>query len=329
MDLSKIARKVKAHVASDDDVELEYVSTGNLAFDLCLDGGTPYGYVIEFLGLSKSGKSLFLQQLIANAQKEHDAVAVMVDRENSYFPKRGEELGINNDKLILAKPKDTPTVLSAFQFIIDSIKAIREDDKNVHIIVGIDSIPAFGKDTTLDKGDSGRKAKSVHEGLREVLISIDKKVMLIICNQVTYRIGVLYGNPATSTSGESMKYYSHVRISLEDRKRIIDEKKGGEITGSWIGVEIIKTRLGPAYRTIYLRHLYKTGIDYFSGYVRLLVQRGYLTPKNKEEFKRFKQQTVKYGDKELNEYDVEKIITEHPELKFEEYPEYNESSISS
>ena len=329
MDLNKIAKKLKTHVASDDDGKLEFASVGNLAFDLCLDGGILFGHVVEFIGLSKSGKSLFLQQIIAQAQEKYDAVGVLVDRENAYFPKRGEEMGVDNSKLLIAKPADTPTVLDAFQFIINSISEIRKEDKDIYIAVAIDSIASFGKDVALDKASPGRGAKSVHEGLRELLVHMDKRVMLLVANQITYKVGVNFGDPRTTTAGTSMTYYSTIRIALEDKKRIIDEKRGDEVVGNWIGVEVIKTRLGPCGRTIYLRHLYKTGIDYFSGYARLLVKRGYLSPKNKEEFKKFKQVTVKYKDREFSEHDAEKIITEHPELKFEEYPEYNESTIGS
>ena len=331
VDINKIAAKLKsigARIAEEVPDPTDFVSTGNLSLDIMSDGGIPFGYVVEFLGLSSSGKSLFIQQIIANAQKQFEAIGVLVDRENAYTKERGEQLGIDNSRLIIVKPADIPTVTDAFKFIIKIVEETRAADSKAHIIVGIDSISAFGKDTDLEKSDQGRKAKATHEGLRESLKVVDANVLLLVANQITYKVGVQWGDPRTTTAGESMKYYSTVRFALEDLHKIIDPRKGNEVVGNWIGVEVIKSRLGPSYRTCYLPHFYATGIDYYGGYIRLLVDRGYLKPKNKEEFKRFKGKQVIYtgqgGEKEVySEDDVEKLFQKHPELKFEEFPEYN------
>jgi len=108
MDLSKIAKKLKATLADDMEDSPDMTSTGNLAFDLIIDGGMPFGYVVELLGLSASGKSTFIQKIIATAQKKYDAVGVLIDRENAFFKPRAKELGIDTKNLFLAKPKDTP-----------------------------------------------------------------------------------------------------------------------------------------------------------------------------------------------------------------------------
>jgi RecA/RadA recombinase len=266
---------------------------------------------------------LFIQQIIANAQKQFDAIGILIDRENAYTKQRGKQLGINNSNLIIVKPADIPTVTDAFMFIISTVEEIRSVDQDVHIVIGIDSISAFGKDVDLDKSDSGRKAKATHEGLRDVLKIMDTNVLLLVANQVTYKIGVNYGDPRTTTAGESMKYYSTVRFALEDLHKIIDPKKGNEVIGNWIGIETIKTRLGPSYRTCYLPHFYKTGIDYYGGYMRLLVDRGYLKPKNKEEFKKFKGKQVVLDKEVYSEDDIQRLFEKHPELKFDTYPEYN------
>ena len=100
------------------------------------------------------------------------------------------------------------------------------------------------------------------------------------------------------------------------------------MVGNWIGVEVVKTRLGPCHRECYLQHLYETGIDYYSGYARLLIERGYLRAKNKKEFHGFKQTTVVHGEgddkKEFHElHGLEKILAEHAELIFSHYPAYS------
>lgn len=333
-DIKKIAKQLKAlglEKANEIDEPVEFASTGNYTFDMIADGGVPWGHVTEFLGLSQSGKSTFIQQIIADAQKKYNAMGILIDRENAYTNKRGEQLGIDNDRFLLAKPSKTPTILDAFNLILGSIAAIRAQDKNEYIVVAIDSIAAFGKDVALEKSDSGRKAKSAHEGLREVLTLMDDKVMLLVANQVTYKIGVVYGDPRTSTSGEAMKYYSTVRFALEDRHKIIDKSRGNEVIGNWIGVEVIKTRLGPCHRTCFVPHYYETGIPQYGGYARLLVNRGYLYPKNKKEFNSFNGKTVIYGKGEeaeqYTEDDVEKLFEKHPELKFDIYPEFNKNAV--
>ena len=129
VDLSKVTKALKTdfgsvEIASKIEDPSDYVSTGNLAFDLISDGGVPFGYVAEFLGLSQSGKSLFIQQVIANAQKKYKAIGVLVDRENAYTKKRGAQLGIDNDAILIAKPKDIPRVNDSFSFIAKSIMKV-------------------------------------------------------------------------------------------------------------------------------------------------------------------------------------------------------------
>ena len=306
----------------------DFVSTGNLALDTITDGGIPFGYAVEFLGLSQSGKSTFIQKIMGNAQQKYEAVCALLDREKAFTPSRAQQLGIDTENIIVVHPEDIPTITDGFQFLIDLITDIRSKDKNTYIVCGIDSLASFGKDVNLEKSDSGRKAKAAHEGMRELLSYLDDRVMVLVANQVTYKIGVLYGDPKTSTAGESMKYYCNMRIALEDRHKIVDPVSE-DVLGNWIGVETIKTRLGPCYRTVYIPHFYKEGISYYGGYARLLVDRGYCSPKNKAEFEKFKQKTVIYingEDKEqFNEFEVEKFIEKHPELVFNTYPEFNRS----
>jgi len=340
IDLDKIVKGLKTTLkskslglASSFNDELKFISTGNLALDLAAEGGIPFGYVIEFLGLSQSGKSLYIQQIIAEAQKKYGAIGVLADRENAYTPHRGDQLGIDNSKLIKVGPMDIRTVNEGFLFLLETIKSIRKSDSKVPIVAAIDSIAAFGKDVSFEKTDPGRKAKSTHEGLREVISLIDKNIVLLVANQVTYKIGVLYGNPETSSAGTALQYYSNVRFALEDRKKIIDTKRGNEVIGNWLGAEVIKTRLGPCYRDCYLSHLYETGIDYYSGYARLLAKRGYLRPKNKKEFNKFTQSTLIFNDpvtgeeSEVSEHRMEKFLEKHPELLYSKYPEYNVNNV--
>lgn len=330
IDVDKIVKSLQKNysgvvqLSSQKGKEFELVTTGNLAFDLISEGGIPFGLMTEFIGLSQSGKSLFCQMILANAQNDYDAVGVVVDRENSMFEKRAAELNIDTDKVIKCPPSDAKLVNEAFTFLIDSIETIRSEDEDQHIVCIIDSIAAFDKDVSLEKSDSGRKQKATKDGLRKLMGIVDDKVMVLIVNQFYYAIGVMFGDPKRASGGEGLKYFNTVRIALEDRKQILDESKGNEVIGNWLGIEVIKTRLGPCYRTCYVPFYYESGIPYYGGYARLLANRGYLIPNDKAKWGSFKNHTFAYGDKKrISEFGIEKFIEENPDLLFSNYPDYH------
>ncbi len=306
-------------LASNIDENLEMLSTGNLALDLALEGGLPWGHICEFAGLSASGKTLLLQQLLADAQKRYGAIGIWFDREKAYFKKRAEELGIDNDNVILVEPQNIITVKDMEMLAREIIPKLPEDR---YKFIAIDSISAFSKEK--EKADMGKKAQSLHNFFRIILPMIDNKTVLHFSNQVTFKIGILYGNPETVTGGESPKYYSTYRLKLDNKKAIIDEKRGGEIVGNWIKATIIKTRLGPSYREIIFPFYYKGGIPYYGGLARLLAEKNIVKPKNKIEFKAFKSKMLLYGDERFSEFDVEKFLEKHPEIDITKYPEYKE-----
>lgn len=328
VNLKKIADGLKKKylnttIVSEDDGLVDFVSTGNLAFDLISNGGIPFGVMTEFIGFSQSGKSLFCQTILANAQQNYSAIGLYIDREGALTDKRAKELGVDTDNVIKAPPESVPTAIDAFSFVIESILNIREQDKDVYIVAVIDSIAAFDKDVDLEKADVGRKAKSIKEGLRALFTHIDKKVMVLIVNHFYYNVGIVFGPPKQAGGGEGLRYFNTLRIALEDKRKIIDPTRGNEVIGSWIGIEVIKTRLGPCYRTCYVPFYYATGVPYLGGYMRLLVDRRYVKPKNKKEFLSFKQVMIEYNDKEYNEYNIEKFIETYPNLLFDKFPEYN------
>jgi len=346
VDLSKIAKKLKATLADDIEDSPDMTSTGNLAFDLIIDGGMPFGHVVELLGLSASGKSTIVQKIIATAQKKYGAVSVLIDRENAFFKPRAKELGVDTKNLILVKPKDTPGVSSAYAFVIDTVTTIRAQDKEIaiaaaknekakeairktdkykrtHIVIAIDSVAAFESDVALGKSDSGRKAQQHHAGLRKILPIMDEQMMFIVANQVTHKIGVLFGDNKTTTAGESYKYYGTVRCSLQEKRRIVAPEMNNEVIGTWIEAEVIKTRLGPCYRSCMLPFLYKDPIPYYGGIARLLVNRNIMKAKNEKEFKGFNSHIVIYKDEEVNEFEMEAFLAKHPEIDLSKYPEYN------
>ena len=334
-DLNKIAKAIQkkyggTSIASEIEDSKEYISTGNLALDLCLEGGIAWGYVSEWSGGSGSGKTLMLQLMLADAQKKYGATGIWFDREGSWFNERAEELGINIEDVLIVKPEAMPTV--------DHMNAIASEildqlDPDRYTFMALDSISAFETELSWDKAnkrykaDMGKGAKAFHQFFRKVLPKINSKFAFSFTNQRTFKIGVLFGSPETTTGGEGPKYYTTYRLKLDDKKAIIDVNKGNEIVGNWIEATVIKTRRGPNYRKALFPFYFKEGIPPYGGYARLLVDRGYLEPKNKEEFKTCKQTTVIYNEENVNENKIEKFIESHPELIFSEYPEYKVGEV--
>lgn len=325
-EVSKIVNKLKKtygtlRIAGNEEETKEYISTGNLALDLALEGGIAWGYVSEFAGFSGSGKTTIMQKMLADAQKKYGAWGVWVDREKAWHNDRAEFLGIDLNKVIVLDPLDIVNIPDATQALDDILSQLPE---NEYKFICIDSISAFADTAKIDKADMGKKAQQTHRLFRTILPYINKKGSLNFSNHVTFKLDVMFGDKTTTTGGEAPKYYTSYRLRLDDRKVIVDVNKNNEKIGNWIKATIIKTRSGPALRDIYFPHYYKTGIPYYGGYVRLLADRNYVEPKNKKEFNSFKQTLVKHGDRHYTESDIENNIKQFPELIFNKYPEWNE-----
>uniref|UniRef100_A0A6M3JI87 Putative RecA n=1 Tax=viral metagenome TaxID=1070528 RepID=A0A6M3JI87_9ZZZZ len=329
--LSKLAKKLSKkygtlRVAGEVEDSREYISTGNLALDLALEGGIPMGQVVEWSGKSGSGKSLMLQLLLYDFLKKYpDGVCVWLDRESAFSEKRAKELGLDLNRIILIKAADMVTVPQAELLLKSILSDLKEHD--VPKFVAVDSISAFADDSDPTKSSMGRKARELHHFFREILPFINEKTSFHFSNQITFRVGVLFGDNTTVTSGESVKYYSSIRIKMDDKRHIVDQKRGNEVIGTWIMCLVIKTRSGPNYRVVYVPFFYdERCIPYLAGYARLLAQRGYITPNNKQEFNKFMQSTFSYkDDKRLSEFNMEEVLKKYPELLFEKYPPYNEN----
>lgn len=325
-------------LACDEPDETDFVSTGSKVLDLCIQAeGLPmHGKITELLGLFSSGKSLILQTVIANAQKKYDAIGILADRENAYTKERGLQLNIDNSKLIYVPAKDIPTITDAVNFICLSIERIREKFPLRKIVIGIDSIAAFdkipktkikvdkeGNETEVrsdSKADMGRKALKTHEGLRKLLNYLDHNTMFVFCNQVTFMPGVMFGDPHTTTSGEGPKYYSAIRIKLEQGRKLTDASKGGEVVGQEIKCTVIKSRLGSNYRKCTIPFYYAKGLDPLEGYLRLLAERNIIVPNTRKGPTAYS--SFIYKETKFKEDQVDLVLKKFPELVFDKYPEW-------
>ena len=305
------------------EIALDMLSTGNLALDLILEGGIPMGQVVEWSGFSGSGKSLMLQILLRDFQYKYpDGIAIWLDRENAFSSKRAIELGVDLSSVIVIKPADLNTVPDAEVFLRKILESCK--DREIHKFIAIDSISAFAEGSDPMKSDMGKKAKSIHHLFKEILPLVDINTSFHFANQITFKVGIQFGDNTTVTSGEAVKYYASTRIKVDDKKKIIDKMRGNEVLGNWIRATVIKTRHGPNYRYVDMPFLFKSGIDYHGGYARLLANRGYIKPNNVAEFDRFLQSTFSYKEsKRLSEFNMADVLQKYPELLFEKYPDYN------
>ena len=324
-DIQKLATKLKKtygslKVAADEIETIEFISTGNKSLDLSLGGGINLENCVELSGFSSSGKTTLMQCMLADMQKKYNAVGIWLDRENAYYNDRSEFLGIDNKNVIKFKPADIPTIPDATQALVETLSNI---PKETYKFIGIDSMAAFDDTSKYNKADMGKNASHKHRLFRRILPFVDERTLFVFCNQRTYKPGVMFGDPTTTAGGTAGKYFTSYRIQLDEGKEIKDDKLGGESVGNYVKAKIIKTRSGPKMRSVIIQHFFKDGIPYLSGYIRLLVDRNILQPKNKAEFKAFKNEIILYKDKKLKEYDVEQILKDYPELNFDTYPEYN------
>jgi len=325
-EIDKAVKKLKEtygslRVAGTEADTREFISTGNKALDLALDGGIAWGYVSEFAGLSQSGKTTIMQKMLADAQQKYGAWGIWIDREKAWHNQRAEFLGIDLEKVIVVDPIDMITVPEATRTLDDILKALPD---NEYRFIAIDSISAFADTAKIDKMDMGKKAQSIHRLFRTILPHINNKGSLNFSNHVTYNLNVMFGDKTTTAGGEGPKYYTSYRLRLNDRIAIKDSNKNNEVMGNWIKAKVIKTRSGPSMRDVKFPHYYKSGIPYYGGYARLLVDRNYLRPKNKQEFNKFKGTKIIYKDKQHTELDIENNIEDYPELNFDIYPEWND-----
>jgi len=324
-DISRIVKSLQKdygslRLAGEDTEPSELISTGNKALDLILGGGIAWGFVTENIGLSGSGKTTLMQMLLANAQKEYDVIGIWLDREKAWYNERAEQLGIDTSKVIVVNPEDVPSVVEATQFLE---KLLPKIDKDSYKFIAIDSISAFDDPLAINKQDMGKKASQIHRFFRKIFKHMDNKTSINISNHITYKPGLMFGNPKTTSGGEAPRYYSNYRLEFNDIRDIIDNTKGDEKVGTWIKATVIKTRRGPNFRDVIFPHFYKSGIPRLGGYIRMLVDRNYIKPKNKELYKRFEETALLYDGNKYDELDIENNIEDFPELNFDMYPEYN------
>ncbi|WP_286294106.1 recombinase RecA [Methylomarinovum tepidoasis] len=280
--------------------DIEAIPTGSLALDIALGiGGLPKGRIVEIYGPESSGKTTLALSTIAEAQKQ-GGVAAFVDAEHALDPAYAERLGVNLDDLLISQPDTGEQALEIVDMLVRS--------GAVDVIV-VDSVAALTPKAEIegDMGDAhvGLQARLMSQALRKLTANIKRSNALVIfINQIRMKIGVMFGNPETTTGGNALKFYASVRLDI---RRTGAVKKGDEILGNETKVKVVKNKVAPPFRTAQFEILYNEGISKLGELIDLGVEHG-LVQKSGAWYSIGKER-IGQGKDNARQY-----LKEHPEL---------------
>ena len=279
---------------------MDSISSGSLALDEALGiGGYPKGRIIEVFGPESSGKTTFALHAIAEAQKA-GGYAAFIDAEHALDPKYANNLGVDIDNLIISQPDTGEQALEITEALIRS---------NAIDIVVIDSVAALVPEAEIrgDMGSShvGLQARLMSQAMRKLSGAISKSnTVCIFINQIREKVGVMFGNPETTSGGRALKFYSSIRIDIRRGEQI---KIGDKILGNRTKVRVVKNKVAPPFKTAQVDIIYGSGISRTGEIIDLAVEYEFV----KKSGSWFSYQDEKIGQGREN---VKTYLEEHPEM---------------
>lgn len=288
-------------LGSKETMQIEAISTGSLGLDIALGiGGLPRGRIVEIYGPESSGKTTLALHVIAEAQKTGGAVA-FVDAEHALDPVYAKKLGVNIDELIVSQPDTGEQALEIADTLVRS---------NAIDVLVVDSVAALVPRAEIEgeMGDShvGLQARLMSQALRKLTGSINRsRCLVIFINQIRMKIGVMYGNPETTTGGNALKFYASVRLDIRRTGQIKDRE---DIIGNATRVKVVKNKVAPPFKQVEFDIMYGEGISKTGEILDIGVKAGLVEKSGAW----FSYDSIRIGQGREN---AKNFLNENPELK--------------